>query len=77
MKQQLAIVDTPSSGSNLDSLVQELKSETQAEVRGRPAQSRAWLAVLDELARARVADGQARVADGPHLLGLANTPGDT
>lgn len=28
MKQQLAIVDTPSSGSNLDSLVQELKSET-------------------------------------------------
>jgi hypothetical protein len=28
LKQQLAIVDTPSSGSNLDSLVQELKSET-------------------------------------------------
>ena len=72
MKQQLAIVDTPSSGSNLDSLVQELKSETQAEVRGRPAQSRAWLAVLDELERARVADGQVTVgawADHHHDAG--------
>ena len=28
LKQQLAIVDTPSSGSNLDSLVQELKADT-------------------------------------------------
>jgi hypothetical protein len=28
LRQQLAIVDTPSSGSNLDSLVQELKADT-------------------------------------------------